>query len=161
MRHRTHTPHEFSGGVILTRFGSISTRSSSFSSYSSLSSSFWPPHTCESSGACDGNLRNHAGMKNARPFALCSFRFVWFVRSFVHELRYKGGDDSGSGRLTGSVSLRQEKAREETHSISLSCFVSYLERTKKKKKRKFRRRKPKRFHVSPPSFFVCLWCSLI
>ena len=42
------------------------------------------------------------------------------------------------------VSFR-EREREETPTVSLSSHF-FLER------RKFRRRKPKRFHVSPPSF---------
>jgi len=82
-RHPTLTPSEFSSGVILTRFGSISTRSSS--SLIFLISS--APHTCESSEAWNGHLRNHAGMKNASLFA-CSFRlfpsfFFSFIRSFI------------------------------------------------------------------------------
>lgn len=148
MRHRTLTPHEFSGGVIVTGLGSISTRSYS----SSLSSSFWPPHACESSEACDGNLRNHAGMKNAPPFA-CFFPFVWFVRSWAELSWGKGGDDSGCGRLTGSVSFRQEKKKKHTQYLCLSRF--FLE------KGKFRRRKPKRFHVSPPSFRSFFRLSLV
>ena len=145
-KHPTLTPSEFSSGVILTRFSSISTRSSSSSLIFLILSA---PHTCESSEAGKGHLRNHAGMKNTSLLA-CSFRlfpsFFFFVYSFVHEQsrEVRGGDDSGSVRPTGSVSFRERK-REETPTVSLSSHF-FLER------RKFRRRKPKRFHVSPPSF---------
>ena len=79
-------------------------------------------------------------------FSFVSFVFFFFVYSFVHEQsrEVRGGDDSGSVRPTGSVSFRERK-REETPTVSLSSHF-FLER------RKFRRRKPKRFHVSPPSF---------
>ena len=73
-----------------------------------------------------------------------SVRLFLSFGSFVHEpsREVREGDDSGSGRLTGSVSFRQEKEKKHTKYLCLSHF--FLE------KRKFRRRKPKRFHVSPP-----------
>ena len=113
-------------------------------------SSFCPHHTLVSQvkrgRATSGITREWRTRVCWLVLFVCFLRFFLLVYSFVHEQsrEVRGGDDSGSVRPTGSVSFR-EREREETPTVSLSSHF-FLER------RKFRRRKPKRFHVSPPSF---------